>query len=650
MKVYRLFFLLSICSLAALAQQKEMKKKISPKYENSKSSYFQSRSAESIENRIAKAERLKDSDPAGAVDILEETLSESIQSGDRYNEAESYRVLAVIHELRNLRESAVQNAHKALNLFTALKDEDKIQQLNLLLANNYKALSNYAKATAFYNQYYQWAVKNKLDSEAGKALMGLGFVYKAQNNKTEAIAKFESALKFLDKEKDGNEIAEVNQELGELYENTQQKTRALEYYSNANEAALENKSTDILIKSNFNISNVLRSEGKYLEELELHQRQLASSIEKNDIENQSRENLAIGNVYLELQQPQEAIPYLIQSITQAEQSNILENKSEALKSLSKAYQKQKAFEKSIKAFENYVLIKDSLIAKKEKQLSQQLTVNLSLTEKQKRIDLLEKDVELLTSEQLAREARLRTQRVVIYSLLIGLVVIGLSSWLVYKNAQKRRIANQLLALKSLRSQMNPHFIFNALNSVNSFISRNDEKSANKYLADFARLMRMVMENSQHDFVTLTGEIQLLQLYLSLEHFRFKEKFEYEFVVDESIDTDKFLLPPMLIQPCIENAIWHGLRYKEQKGFLRVAISESKNVIEVLIEDNGIGRKKSTELKTQHQKTTVSTGIRNTEGRINLIRDVFGKKIEMNIQDAFPEAEDKGTRVRIHISA
>jgi tetratricopeptide (TPR) repeat protein len=638
-----------VLSSAYLPSQDMKKKKISPKYEGSKSNYFSQRSQESLADRITKAERLKEKDPAGAVDLLEEILSESIQADDRYFEAESYRVLSAIHEAQDLRESAIQNGHKALTIFTELKKEDKMQEIHIRLASNYKALSNYSKAAYFYNSYYQWALKRKNGSATGKALMGLASISQAQGNKTEAINRYEQALKFLDKEKDGEDIAEVNQQLGELYENSQQKNRALEYYNNANEAALENNSKDILIKSNANISNVLRSEGKIMEELELHQKQLEASIESGDIENQSRENLAIGNVYLELEQPQEAIPYFIQSITLAEQSNTLENKSEALKSLSNAYRQQKAFEKSIKAFEKYVLTRDSLIAKKEKQISKQLKVNLSLTEKQKRIDLLEKDVELLTSEQLAREARLRTQRVVIYSLLLGLIVIGVSSWLVYKNAQKRRVANQLLALKSLRSQMNPHFIFNALNSVNSFISRNDEKSANKYLADFARLMRMVMENSQHDFVTLSNEIQLLQLYLSLEHFRFKEKFDFEFRVDEGLDTDKYLVPPMLIQPCIENAIWHGLRYKEQKGYLKVNIEAKGDGIEVCIEDNGIGRKKSTELKTMHQKTTVSTGIRNTEGRINLIRDVFGKKIEMHISDAFPGLEEVGTRVKIQIT-
>ncbi len=241
------------------------------------------------------------------------------------------------------------------------------------------------------------------------------------------------------------------------------------------------------------------------------------------------------------------------------------------------------------------------------------------------------------------------QRIIIYALVAGLILVIVAAWLVYKNARKRRIANQLLALKSLRSQMNPHFIFNALNSVNSFISKNDEKSANKYLADFSRLMRMVMENSQHDFIPLSQEIEILNLYLTLEHYRFRDKFEYTFEVAKEIDADQFEIPPMLIQPYIENAIWHGLRYKEEKGFLWLSFSvKEKDILRIVIEDNGIGRKKSALLKTPNQKANKSTGIKNTESRVELINELFGENLRVVIEDFDPTIEDTGTRITVDV--
>ena len=117
--------------------------------------------------------------------------------------------------------------------------------------------------------------------------------------------------------------------------------------------------------------------------------------------------------------------------------------------------------------------------------------------------------------------------------------------------------------------MNPHFIFNALNSVNSFIATNDERAANRYLSEFSGLMRAVLENSEEDFIPLSKEIELLQKYTKLEHFRFQDKFDYDILVDDAIPTNQFKIPPMLLQPYIENAVWHGLRYKKEKGFLTI---------------------------------------------------------------------------------
>src|SRR5204862_3297001 len=115
--------------------------------------------------------------------------------------------------------------------------------------------------------------------------------------------------------------------------------------------------------------------------------------------------------------------------------------------------------------------------------------------------------------------------------------IGVTSYFIYKNAQASKVANQLLALKSLRSQMNPHFIFNALNSVNHFIAQQDERTANKFLSEFSQLMRLVLENSQEDFIPLNKEQEILSLYLKLEHYRFRDKFDYHVEVDKEINAD-----------------------------------------------------------------------------------------------------------------
>jgi LytS/YehU family sensor histidine kinase len=202
-------------------------------------------------------------------------------------------------------------------------------------------------------------------------------------------------------------------------------------------------------------------------------------------------------------------------------------------------------------------------------------------------------------------------------------------------------------LKSLRSQMNPHFIFNALNSVNQFVAKNDERTTNKFLSDFSRLMRLVMENSQEDFIPLHKEQEIISLYLKLEHYRFRDKFDYTITIDENVNSETVEIPPMLIQPYIENAVWHGLRYKNTKGHLQLSMRKISDGLQVEITDDGIGRKKSAQLKTENQKKQNSTGLKNIEQRLAIINKVYKAGYTVSIEDV-DSNEHTGTRVIINV--
>ncbi|MEM6343418.1 MAG: histidine kinase, partial [Bacteroidota bacterium] len=247
-----------------------------------------------------------------------------------------------------------------------------------------------------------------------------------------------------------------------------------------------------------------------------------------------------------------------------------------------------------------------------------------------------------------RQEELRRQKFI--SLFLGLILLVLlgSGFMVLRSYRSRQRAHQQLALKSLRSQMNPHFIFNSLNSVNSYIAKNDPRAANKYLSEFARLMRGVLENSEQEFIPLQTEIQILELYLGLEHLRFQDRFDYEFNVSNELDRDSILIPPMLVQPYIENAVWHGLRYKKEKGKLSVSIFPQEQALLIEICDDGIGRKRSAELKTHNQNQQQSTGLKNTAARLDLINTLYNQQLKINIEDLDPEAADVGTRVEIKL--
>ncbi len=200
--------------------------------------------------------------------------------------------------------------------------------------------------------------------------------------------------------------------------------------------------------------------------------------------------------------------------------------------------------------------------------------------------------------------------------------------------------------RALRSQMNPHFIFNALNSIRRFILENDMEKADYYLTSFATLMRRVLDNSRQNFITLENEIQTLQLYLELERMRFDESFTFSIDVDKQIDIHNWLIPPMIIQPFVENAIWHGLALKQGEGRVEIIFRKQNDKILCIVQDNGIGREKAKVIAAK-RKGHKSTGLSNTAERMDLLYKLYGKKIDLTIIDLYDDdGQPAGTRVEI----
>ena len=175
-------------------------------------------------------------------------------------------------------------------------------------------------------------------------------------------------------------------------------------------------------------------------------------------------------------------------------------------------------------------------------------------------------------------------------------------------------------------------------------------NANQYISDFSRLMRSIMSNSSQDFITLECEIQTIRDYLALEHLRFSDKFDFEIMIDENIDQVTTEIIPSLVQPFIENSIWHGLRYlEERKGYLSVRFEmENDARLVCYVEDDGIGRKLSVKLKSGEQKKRRSRGIAIVEERLAIINSFQKSRFMVQIANLFNDRDETGTKVRIEI--
>lgn len=245
-----------------------------------------------------------------------------------------------------------------------------------------------------------------------------------------------------------------------------------------------------------------------------------------------------------------------------------------------------------------------------------------------------------------------TQTIVFASIIIlcGLGFVALLFFVIFNSIKKREKLKQQVILAeqtALRAQMNPHFIFNSLNSIQDFILKRDDKNANFYLANFSTLMRRILEISKQNSITLREEIEITQVYLDLEKLRFEELFRYEIKIDKTLNLDEILIPTMLLQTYIENAIWHGLVPKNDRGVLELSFKHlAENKLMVSIEDNGIGRVKASEIskKRKHHR---SMGMKNTDDRIKLINRLNRTNISIEVIDLYTNNnEAQGTRIEI----
>lgn len=218
-----------------------------------------------------------------------------------------------------------------------------------------------------------------------------------------------------------------------------------------------------------------------------------------------------------------------------------------------------------------------------------------------------------------------------------------------KSEFARQIAE--IEMKALKAQMNPHFLFNALNAIKYYVLRQDKEKAADYLTDFSRLIRLVLNNSNKGQIPLREEIEALELYIKIEQLRFDNSFHYEMMVDQTIDLENFLITPMIIQPYVENAIWHGLMHKRDGvGKMLIRFDRTPEGICCVVEDNGIGRVKAAEVKSKSAQREKSMGMTINHNRMNISKTLHETEFRLRIEDLYNEvSESAGTRIVLQIN-
>jgi tetratricopeptide (TPR) repeat protein len=262
----------------------------------------------------------------------------------------------------------------------------------------------------------------------------------------------------------------------------------------------------------------------------------------------------------------------------------------------------------------------------------------------------EQENKLLKSENEVQRIRINKGRSMLFTICGFFSLIFIITLLIVRH-QRLLTKNKIIDLKqkNLNQQMNPHFVYNCLTSIQSYIFHNDSEKSLDYLTKFSKLMRKILESSQYQYMSVQDEIEILALYLKLESIRFKEKFEYSITVDEKIDPIQFKIPSLFIQPFVENSLWHGIQNKKGKGKISVSFNLSDRSIFCAIEDNGIGRENAEKIKLSRLSNHTSLGSSITQSRMKLLKSLYGNKLGIRYIDLKGNNnEPVGTRVELFL--
>ena len=394
------------------------------------------------------------------------------------------------------------------------------------------------------------------------------------------------------------------------------------------------------------------------------QRSLPYNWQLEDGNQVMRNLLDIGRAYIDFGREAAALPYVREALSMATRVRAVQNIRDGYRLLSSIYDKRGQTDSAYFYYRRYISMKDSVVNDqvKGKFASYAFAQQISLLNKDKQIE----------------DACLHTEMLVKNILLGGIVVLLLIGFifsrivlLKKKNEAhlRKRAENELeierlegerakvtllerakaLEIQALRSQMNPHFIFNCLNAINRFVLGHETEAASDYLTKFSRLMRMIMNHSRHSVIPLADELEVLSLYLDMESLRFKNAFDYHIRVEDDIEAGDIYIPPLLLQPFVENAVWHGLMHKQGRGELFVDVQERGGVLTVTIRDNGIGRRRAGILKSKSVEKYKSMGLQITAQRLALLTGEGKPGHLFEIEDLYDQdGNATGTQVVLKI--
>ncbi|MEL6923837.1 MAG: histidine kinase, partial [Bacteroidota bacterium] len=491
------------------------------------------------EQLLDRARKVKAKSPTEAIRLVEQALTSKSKNKSKKKssniETEAYLLLGNIYEDINQLELALQRYDQAIDIEEGGKDD---RYLGLLYERKGQILLTQEAADAAEKSFKACLSWSRDKSLSLRCEEGLADVQLLRKDAKASISQIEA----LEEKYTLDSMARVRQNLrrSEVYVQQQEYDKASESLRNSvnslptpeQEATKAEPAKAKKPASKKDLERVRKATENLIEKADLN------TAEQVDLKNQIavrandrasnneriRENLDIAALLVKENKVAEADDYILQSKPLISDKTEMALAAEVYKRSAAIHQRQGNYSAAMSDLDRYSSAREAAIEAIEADLRQQIEI----VKGQKQIDVRQRDLSIEEKDEALLRTQLFNQQIITGILGAVLLASLVYFYFLYKNIRAKRRANQLLLLKSLRTQMNPHFIFNALNSVNNFIAKNDEKAANKFLSEFSSLMRRVLDYSQQDFISFEEEMELNALYLKLEHFRFREKFDYQF--------------------------------------------------------------------------------------------------------------------------
>lgn len=548
-----------------------------------------------------------------------------------------YNLIGMGYGLSNKLDSAIGAFNDALHFNRLLKDSSGIgfSYYNLGLANHFKG--EYEKAIEFFVLSAGVREQIKDASELTTSLISIGEILRIREDYLNARVYYNEALKHKKGIENKQTLAYLYSELALINKTTENYNSALAYIDTAmyycNQIGYKRGIATLL---NYK-AGIFRNQNKTREAFGLYKKTLDKYQEIGFEIGIVQSSIAIAEIYIQKGDNISALKVL-ESVIQKAADNHLLSELVQINGLKYTILKELGqFENAIEIADKYMVLKDSLFNINKEEKISEIESKYQNQQKQKQIELLDRDNKI-------KEQKLTNRNIIIAGSSVFILFLAFTFLFIFRqNRLKSGLKLELNKQKLLRSQMNPHFIYNSLGAIQNYILKNDPKDSIVYISEFSLLMRLVLEGTRDDLISLKDDIKLINSYLKLQKLRFANGFDYIINIDEIVNTDLLKIPPMLSQPFIENAVEHGICDKVNgDGRIRVDYNLKDSGLEIVIKDNGHGILPEEKEKKRRNHKSLATKI--TKERIDNIRKTLNLNISLNIYSDIAT----GTRIELII--